>query len=94
MTFRIRPYDPSRKRAKRTPAQEAATQRNFRIFRLRSLWALAYILTEPNRSAVQALIDAELHSIGARTQREHEEALRAKWEKLSHIEIDDDEIIF
>jgi hypothetical protein len=91
VSFRIRPYDPSRKRAKRTAAQEAATQRNFRIFRLRSLWALAFILTEPRRYAVETLIDDELRSLGARTQREHEAALRAKWDKL---EIDETDLPF
>lgn len=73
MTFRIRPYDRSRKRAERTPAQEAATQRNFRIFRLRSLWALAYVVSDKGRrGGIQALIDAELVSLGALPQRDHE----------------------
>lgn len=90
MTFRTRPYVPGRE-DKRTPAQKAATERNFRIFRLRSLWALAFILTEPRRYAVQTLIDDELRSMGARTQREHEAALRAKWDK---IDVDEEDLPF
>lgn len=75
--FTVRPYDPDRE-DNRTEKQKKATQRNFRVFRLRSLWALAYVLTEPTRPMVQALIDFELQKFGALPQREHEQAQRAK----------------
>ncbi len=76
--FAPRPYDPERE-DKRTDAQKAATERNFRVFRLRSLWALSYVLSEPVRSTVQALIDFELTKIGALPQREHEAEQRRKY---------------
>lgn len=79
--FTVRPYDPERQ-DNRTEKQKEATDRNFRIFRLRSLWALAYILTEPNRSTVQALIDFELQRFGALPQREHAAAQIAKRRKI------------
>lgn len=76
--FQPRPYDPDRQ-YNRTVKQKEATDRNFRIFRLRGLWVLAYILTEPTRSTVQALIDFELQRFGALPQREHAEEQRRKW---------------
>ncbi len=76
-TFQPKPWDADRE-DNRTAKQKAATERNFRVFRLRSLWALAYILTEPTRSTVQALIDFELRQIGALPQLEHEQEQRRK----------------
>lgn len=78
MTFRARPYDPDRE-VKQTPAQKAATRRNFQVFRLRSLYALAYVVRDAGRRAgIHALIDAELVSLGALPQPEHERAQRQK----------------
>jgi hypothetical protein len=72
-----RPFDRSRIRnwrerpAKpRTEAQEAATDRNFRIMQLRALWHLAYVLSTDARLAVRALIDADLKAVGALTTQE------------------------
>lgn len=99
-TFKARPFDPDRQ-DNRTAKQKEATERNFRIFRLRSLWALAYILTEPNRSTVQALIDFELQRFGALPQREHEQEQRRKYrarnERLRQAtpdRIDEDDLPF
>lgn len=78
MTFRVRPYDPDRE-SKHTPAQRKATQRNFLVFRLRSLHALAYVVRDAGRRAgIHALIDAELVSLGALPQHEHQRAQREK----------------
>lgn len=66
--IRIRPYDPSRPRKPRSEAQEAATQRNFHIMRIRALWALSYILSPARREMVQDIIDAELRAKGAEPQ--------------------------
>jgi len=64
---------------KLTPAQEAANQRSFRIFRLRGLWEPARILTEGRREAVQALIDEELVGLGAEAHGARYARMRAVW---------------
>lgn len=71
MTFRPRKYDPDRP-ARHTPAQQAATMRNFGIFKLRGLWVSCCMLSEPNRSFARAAIDAELVKRGALAQDDHE----------------------
>lgn len=68
--FRIRPYDPNRPRKPRTEAQERATMRNFTIARLRGLWFLAYVVREPRRSQIKAIIDDELIDLGCEPQTE------------------------
>ena len=50
-----------------TLKQRQARARNWRIRTLRALHALAQLLTEPRQSAVRALIDEELASLGAET---------------------------
>ncbi len=99
--FQPRPWDPDRE-DNRTEKQKAATERNFRVFRMRSLWALVYILPEPTRSTVQNLIDFELRQIGALPQREHESEQRRKRLARLHrerqrnatAEIEEDDIPF
>jgi len=61
--FRIKPV--SEPRRKRTPAQQAAGDRAFRIFQLRGLWCQAYLLTGERRAQAQAAVDAELALLGA-----------------------------
>lgn len=73
MTLRLR-RDRTKLPRRLSPAQEAANQRSFRIFRLRGLWAHACLLTGERRLAMEALIDAELVALGA----EPETARRAR----------------
>lgn len=75
--FKPRPYDPNRIE-RRTPAQIAAANRNFEIFKLRGLWAQAAMLSEPFRSTVRALIDADLRARGALSQPDHQRAAMKK----------------
>jgi len=59
----------SRRTDVQTPAQKAATARNFQIFNLRSLYKQARLIRNTKRRAiVQALIDDELSDIGAETE--------------------------
>lgn len=67
MTLRSRPM--ALRRAM-TPAQEAANQRSFRIFRLRGLWHQCWLLTGENRTEAQAAIDLELLAMGAVAESE------------------------
>lgn len=88
MTFRPRPYDPDRE-DRRTPAQKAAQQRNWKIWRLRGLYWNAHLLTEERRARALEQIDAELIALGAEPQsdrvaREAEER-RAKFYRMSVI---------
>ena len=84
--FKPRPYDPDRKDT-RTPAQKAASNRNFRIFQLRGLHAQMFLLTGKRRDAAQKLVDQELVVMGAATQDQHREASFAKWAKLNESDI-------
>lgn len=52
----------------RTDAQKAAQMRNFGIFQLRGLWALAGMLREPWRHLVRSLIDEDIRARGAEPQ--------------------------
>lgn len=84
--FRPRPYDPDRK-DKRTDAQKAASRRNFGIFQLRGLWALAGMLREPYRSTVRVLIDADLIARGAAGESERQAEHRNKlWRGISDVD--------
>lgn len=76
--FRPRPYDPDRKDS-RTPAQKAATERNFRIFQLHGLHAQVRLLTGKRRERAQQLVDDELRAMGARTVTELAAERRRKW---------------
>ncbi|MDO9471926.1 MAG: hypothetical protein Q7J28_02640 [Caulobacter sp.] len=67
--FRVKPHTEPRK--PRTQAQEAATDRAFRIFRLRGLYYQALLLTGERREQAQAAVDAELRLLGAKTHAEH-----------------------
>ena len=74
--FKRRPYDPN-KPDTRTPAQKAAGDRNFAIFKLRGLWSFSYLLTGKRRSVMQRLVDAELKALGAEPETvRHERAKR------------------
>lgn len=71
---------------KRTDAQKAAQQRNFGIFQLRGLWALAGMLREPWRHLVRDLIDEDLRSRGARPEKERVDERRAEIEaEFAHL---------
>lgn len=59
-----------------TPAQTAARERNFKIFRLRGLWEQTWLLTGDNRDRARAAIDAELSVLGAITQTENHKRAR------------------
>lgn len=61
--FRVKPH--SEPRRPQSPAQKAATERAFRIFRLRGLWCQTYLLTGERRTLAQQVIDAELALLGA-----------------------------
>lgn len=77
--FRIRPYDPNRVRKPRSEAQERATSRAFTIARLRGLWYLAYVVGEPGRAQIRAIIDHELVTLGAETQSDRHEREHAAY---------------
>ena len=62
-----------------SPAQKAATYRNFRIFRLRGLHAQAGLLTGWRLKAMRWLIDRELSAMGAETEAKRAAARCAKW---------------
>jgi hypothetical protein len=59
-----------------TPAQAAANERSFRIFRLRGLWYSCLLLTGERQAAAQASIDAELALLGAEPEGERRAADR------------------
>lgn len=71
--FSIRPYDPNRVRKPRSEAQERATSRAFTIARLRGLWYLAYVVSEPGRTQIRAVIDHELVKLDAEPQSDRHE---------------------
>lgn len=77
--FKPRPYDPYRE-DHRTPAQKAASDRNFRIFKLRGLHAQMSLLTGKRREQAQKLVDQELAAMGAQSETERQAERRAKWE--------------
>jgi len=68
--FRGRPHNPDGW-DKLTPAQRAASQRNFRIFQLRGLHAQVRLLTGKRRDRAMALVDQELVAMGALPMAEH-----------------------
>lgn len=82
--FKPQPYDPERS-TKQTPKQEAATRRNFRIFRLHGLHAQLGLLSGPRRELARMLIDQELIALSALTtgesQRKQQEARRRKHDR-------------
>ena len=65
--LRIKPYqgyDPTKK--PRTPAQEVALRRTWRIIQLRSLWTLSlHVKTRWRLWLIRRLLDDELASMGA-----------------------------
>lgn len=67
--FKVKPYDQPRQ--EQTPAQVAATRRNFKVFNLRGLHALCYHLTGVRRTIAHMLIDAELARLGADGMEAH-----------------------
>lgn len=81
MKLKTKPYGAPRK--KRTPAQEVAQERAFRIFRLRGLWSQAFLLSSENRAMAQSAIDAEIVSLGAVPESvrhaEREAEFNARW---------------
>ena len=70
----IEPFAPYRPPS---PAQRRARERNWRIMRLRSLYATASILSDGRMEAVQAIIDDELRAMGAETHAEKLADLRS-----------------
>lgn len=77
--FKPRPYDPNRKDG-RTPAQKAASDRNFRIFLLPGLYAQVGLLTGKRREQARKLVDQELAAMGATPETQRIEARRAKYQ--------------
>lgn len=84
MVFRVRDHREPRK--PQTPAQEAARERSFRIFRLRGLWAQCLLLTGERREAAQAAVDDELAALGAETETARQAAHRARWARIEAAE--------
>lgn len=78
----LRTRKPGQPRREMTPAQDAANQRSFRIFRLRGLWSLAYVLTPNRRAIVHALIDQDLADLGAETESKRQADKRAVWDRI------------
>lgn len=93
MTFR--PKDHREPRQPRTPAQKAATERSFKIFRLRGLWYACLILTGERRAAAQQLVDDELALLGAKPQATHDAERMARWDDdlPANPSFDDDDTI-
>lgn len=66
--LRLKPYryDPDAPPKKpRSEAQKRAHVRTWRIIQLRSLWTLAFWISEPGRTVVRTIIDLDLKAIGA-----------------------------
>lgn len=64
-----------------SPAQQASRERNWRIFRLRSVWSYASLLTGDRAERMRGVVDEELTALGAepeglRREREMDEAWR------------------
>ena len=53
-----------------TPKQIAARERNWKIRRLRGLWANCAMLSPNNAEDARSIIDAELRELGAEGERE------------------------
>lgn len=85
--LKLRPYEPGRD-MKRTAAQRTATDRNFRIFRLRGLYHQAGLLTGQRRERMQRLVDEELAALGADRMAEHNAAV------IAQLEIEETDIPF
>ena len=77
--FKPRTYDPDREN-NRSPAQKAANDRNFRIFRLRGLHAQMWLLTGKRREQAKKLVDQELAAMRAESETKRQADSRAKWE--------------
>lgn len=80
MVFRVK--DHREPRRAQSPAQQAATQRSFRIFRLRGLHSQCLLLTGDRRAAAQAAVDAELIALGVEPQTQREAARQALWARI------------
>lgn len=76
--FKPRPYDPDRP-DNRSPAQKVASNRNFRIFKLRGLYAQMHLLTCKRRDQARKLVDQELAAMGAKTETQNIADRRAKY---------------
>lgn len=77
MGFRSKPRGAPRKA--QTSAQQTATERSFRIFRLRGLHAQCALLTGDRRDAARAAVDAEIALMGAETETARQAARRQRW---------------
>jgi len=88
--FRVKGHREPRK--PRTPAQDAATERSFRIFRLRGLYSQALLLTGARRAAMRDAIDGELQALGVETQAERERVQRETRARIEAREALDAEI--
>lgn len=53
-----------------TEAQKAARDRNWKIFKLRGLYAQVWMLTGERRDAARAAVDQELFLMGAESETE------------------------
>lgn len=81
--MRLKPYDAPRQ--KRTRAQDAATDRNFRIFRLRGLYYELGMFTGWRRRIARWMLDREFTAMGALTMAQHWKKqgaeMRARWSR-------------
>ncbi|MDF0543370.1 hypothetical protein PX699_13510 [Sphingobium sp. H39-3-25] len=75
--FKPRPYDPLRK-YNQTPAQQAATIRNFNVFKLHGLHAQMGMLTGPRRELARMLVDQELQTMGADSVAESRDKAKSR----------------
>lgn len=96
---RFKPKPAGEPRAPRTEAQQTATWRAFHIFRLRGLYHQAFLLTEPRRGKVQAIIDDELVSLGAESEADRHAMKMAAFsaeetDRRTREEIDEQELPF
>lgn len=82
--MRIKPHGAPRQ--KRTEKQDAATQRNMRIFQLRGLYSHTYLLTAWRRKIAQWLVDDELARMGAKTEAERTADREAAWALADYLD--------
>lgn len=75
--LKTRPYEAGRTYNSGSPAQKAARERAFRIFRLRGLYAQNYLLTGWRRKVAQWMVDLELRRLGAEPEA-NRQARKAK----------------
>lgn len=79
--LKLRPYTDHRE-ASGTAKQNATRDRNWRIFKLRGLYAQVSMLTGERKTVARALVDQELALLGAETETKRDADRRAKWSEV------------